>query len=101
MEQETILKEILQAFKLYSEKNDEKLDVLKNGLESRMDSMRVELESKMDSGFNQVYERLDRLEKKFDGMRVEITANKETIDFVLNKTAQHERKLQQLMNQQL
>ncbi|WP_077618399.1 hypothetical protein [Bacillus sinesaloumensis] len=97
MEQETMLKEILHAFKLYSDKVDNKLNVLKNDLESKMDRM----EMKMDTGFARIDERLERFEKKYDGMRVEMTESKETIDFILNKTAQHERKLQQLINQQL
>lgn len=60
------------------------------------------MEMKMDTGFARIDERLERLEKKYDGMmRVEMTENKETIDFILNKTAQHERKLQQLIKQQL
>ncbi|THE11875.1 hypothetical protein E1I69_13400 [Bacillus timonensis] len=101
MEQETILKEILQAFKFYSEKIDSKLDMMKNDLESKMDNMKIELESNTDSGFAHVEERLDRLEKKQDGMRVELKENKETTDFLLNKTAQHKRKLHQLINQQL
>lgn len=101
MEQETLLKEILHAFKLHSEKIDRKLDTMKDDLESKMDNMKIELEFKMDSGFANMDERLKRLEKKQDGMRVELTETKETTDFLLNKTAQHERKLHQLNNPQL
>jgi hypothetical protein len=97
MEQETMLKEILHAFKLFSEKIDDKLESLKLDLESKMDNMQTE----MNLGFARVDERLDRLGKKQEGIRVELTENKETVDFLLNKTAQHERKLQQLINQQL
>ncbi|MFD1779885.1 hypothetical protein ACFSFW_14570 [Fredinandcohnia salidurans] len=59
------------------------------------------MHTEMNLGFARVDERLDRLGKKQEGMRVELTENKETVDFLLNKTAQHERKLQQLINQQL
>ncbi|WP_099355712.1 hypothetical protein [Fredinandcohnia onubensis] len=97
MEQETMLKEILHAFKLFSEKIDDKLESLKLDLESKMDNMQTE----MNLGFARVDERLDRLGKKQEGMRVELTENKETVNFLLNKTAQHERKLQQLIDQQL
>ena len=97
MEQETMLKEILHAFKLFSEKIDDKLESLKLDLESKMDNMQTE----MNIGFARVDERLDSLGKEQEGMRVELTENKETVDFLLNKTAQHERKLQQLINQQL
>ncbi len=100
MEQETMLKEILQAFKLYSEKTDKKLDNFKVDFESKMDNMKIELDSKMDVGFARVGEKLDRLVKKQDGMRLELTESRETVDFLLSKTAQHEIKLQQLISQQ-
>jgi hypothetical protein len=43
MEQETMLKEILHAFKLFSEKIDDKLESLKLDLESKMDNMQTEM----------------------------------------------------------
>jgi hypothetical protein len=81
MEQETILKEILHALKLHSEEMDRKFDAMN---------------SKMDERFNQMDKRFDRLEKKVDGNRVELTETQETTDFILSKTAQHEKKLREL-----
>ncbi len=54
----------------------------------------------MDEGFANVDEQLDRLGKKQDGLRVELTETKETVDFLLTKTTQHERKLHQLIKEQ-
>lgn len=133
MEQETMLKEILSAFKLYSGKIDEKLDTMKteleatmnnkldeletkmdnkldnleikmdnklDKLETTMDNKLDKLENKMDNGFSTVNQQLDRLGKKQDGMRVELTETKETVNFLYKKSAQHEEKLHQLDQQQ-
>ncbi|RDW18371.1 hypothetical protein CWR48_12400 [Oceanobacillus arenosus] len=62
MEQVTILKEVLNAFKLHAVHIDEKMDKIK-----------IELESKMDNGFVQVGQQFDRLGKKVVGVRVELT----------------------------
>ncbi|MBT2216023.1 hypothetical protein KK120_09340 [Virgibacillus dakarensis] len=82
MEQETVLNEILHELRRHSGQMNEK-----------MDNMRIELESKMDKGF-------DRLGKKVDGIRLELTETQETTDYVLSKTAQHEKKLRRLSEQQ-
>ncbi len=70
MEQETMLKEILHALKLHSDKVDQRFDRLEG--------------------------RLDRMEKKMDGFRVELTETQETVDFISVKTLQHEKKLREL-----
>ena len=70
MEQETMLKEILHALKLHSDKVDQR--------------------------FDQIEERLDRMEKKMDGFRVEWTETQETVDFISVKTLQHEKKLREI-----
>lgn len=72
MEQETMLKEILNALKLHS--------------------------AQMDQRFDRIEGRLDRMEKKMDGFRVELTETQETVDFISVKTLQHEKKLRE-MNQ--
>ena len=53
----------------------------------------------MDEGFTQVNRRFDRSYKKIDGIRVELTETQETTDYILSKTAQHEKKLRQLSDQ--
>ncbi|WP_088052432.1 hypothetical protein [Virgibacillus dakarensis] len=88
MEQETVLNEILHELRRHSGQMNEKMDNMKNELESKMGTMIKELDSKMDKGF-------DRLGKKVDGIRVELTETQETTDYLLSKTAQHEKKLRQ------
>ena len=83
------LNEILNALKLHSGHIDKKMDVMKTDLEKRMDF----LETKKDVRF-------DRLEKKVDGIRVDLTETQETVNFLSSKYAQHEKKLQTLINQQ-
>ena len=77
MEQETMLKEILNALKLHSEHMDQKF-------------------KKVDERFDRIEGRLDRMEKKMDGVRVELTETQETVDFISVKTLQHEKKLREL-----
>ncbi|GGB58580.1 hypothetical protein GCM10011409_40060 [Lentibacillus populi] len=89
MEQETMLKEILHALQLHSEHVDNKFDQMSD----KMDNMRSELDTKMDRGFN-------RLGKKIDGIRVELTETQETTDYLLSKTARHQKKLRQFSEQQ-
>lgn len=73
MEQSGI-QEILKALQLHSKHMDEKLSEMWN----RMD------------------ERFDRIEKKLDGMRVELTETQETVDYLSSKNVQHEKKLRQI-----
>jgi len=77
VEQETMLKEILNALKLHSEHMDQKF-------------------KKVDERFDRIEGRLDRMEKKMDGVRVELTETQETVDFISVKTLQHEKKLREL-----
>lgn len=77
MEQETMLKEILHALKLHSDKMDQKF-------------------KKVDERFDRIEGRLDRMEKKMDGFRVELTETQETVDFISVKTLQHEKKLREI-----
>ncbi|WP_067725072.1 hypothetical protein [Oceanobacillus damuensis] len=100
MEQETVLKEVLNAFKLHANHIDEKMDTMRSDLESKMDNMKSELETKMDKGFAEVNQKIDHLGKKVDGLRVELTETQETVDFSASKVVQHEKKLRQLNMQQ-
>lgn len=128
MEQETTLKEILNALKLHGEHMDEKMDDMEKRFDKKFDDMDKKfdtkiddleekfdnkfedmnkkfdtkidgLNTKMDEGFKQVNQRFDRSGKKADGIRVDLTETRETTDFILSKTAQHEKKLHELTNQ--
>ncbi|PMC36641.1 hypothetical protein CJ195_14495 [Bacillus sp. UMB0899] len=91
MEQETMLKEILNALKLHSEHMDQKFKKVDERFE-RID----ERFEKIDERFDRIEGRLDRMEKKMDGVRVELTETQETVDFISVKTLQHEKKLREL-----
>nr|WP_276536955.1 hypothetical protein [Oceanobacillus caeni] len=93
-----MLKEILHALKIHSEEIEKKFDVLNskmNNFETRMDNF----ESRIDNLESTMNNRFDRLEKKVDGIRVELTETQETTDYLLSKNAQHERKLRELSRQ--
>jgi|SRR5699024_9035181 uncharacterized protein (DUF885 family) len=111
MEQETMLKEILHALQMHSEHIDKKFEQMNdkmdnkiNELESKMDNRINALESKMDNKISELDSKMnngfDRLGKKVDGIRVELTETQENTEYVLSKTAQHERKLRQFSEQQ-
>ncbi|MBM4761768.1 hypothetical protein [Bacillus sp. B15-48] len=90
------LHEILNALKLHSEHIDKKIEGLKFDLDKRLDSMN----HRLDSMENRMDTRFDRLEKKVDGIRVDLSETQETVNFLSSKYAQHEKKIQGLMNQQ-
>jgi len=117
MEQETTLQEILNALKLHGEHMDKKMDDMDRKFDTKIDNLEKrfdrkfedmnkkfdtkidDLNTKMDEGFKQVNQRFDRSGKKADGIRADLTETQETTDFVLSKTAQHEKKLHELTNQ--
>lgn len=116
MEQETILKEILNTLNMYCENTDRKFEIMEKkfdkrfgAIDQKFESMNERFESiekkldemniKMDKGFAGFNQRLDRSAKKNDGMRVELTETQETTDFVLSKIAQHEQRFRQLAAQ--
>ncbi|MCJ7841750.1 hypothetical protein MUB24_12745 [Lederbergia sp. NSJ-179] len=95
MEQETILKEILNALKLHAEHMDqrfEKIDQKFEQIDQRFEQI--------DQRFKQMDKRFDRLEKKVDGVRLDVTDTQKTTNFLLSKVAQHEEKLLELTLQQ-
>ncbi|WP_156291375.1 hypothetical protein [Oceanobacillus salinisoli] len=61
MEQETMLKEILNAFKLYSDKIDQKLDNMNSDLESQINN----LETKLGGRISSLEARIGNLEQKW------------------------------------
>ncbi|MCM3410163.1 hypothetical protein KDJ21_008110 [Metabacillus litoralis] len=68
-------------------------------LKEALDELKVEMElrfKKVDEGLDSIEGRVDRIEKKMDGFRVELTETQETVDFISVKTLQHEKKLREL-----
>ncbi|SOC11690.1 hypothetical protein SAMN05880501_106248 [Ureibacillus xyleni] len=96
------LQEILKALNQFSTKIEARFDSLDtrmdrledriDGLESRMD----QLENRIEQLENKMEKRFERLEKKFDGLSVTLAETQETIDFLLSKNLQHEKKLRNL-----
>jgi predicted nuclease with TOPRIM domain len=89
MENETMLKEILNAFRLHSEQMDRKLD-------EKLDEKLSELREEMQTGFSEVNKRIDRLTVRQDGTQADLAETKETVHFLHSKVVQHEQKLHQL-----
>ncbi|MGJ9457380.1 hypothetical protein [Oceanobacillus sp. CF4.6] len=111
MEQDTVLKEILNALNL-----DKKMDTLKteliskfDGLENRFDGLENRfgglesctdgLEKRVEEGFARD-QQFDHLGKKVDGIRVELNETQETVDFSATKIIEHEKKLRHINMQQ-
>ncbi|MBO0992750.1 hypothetical protein [Bacillus sp. SD088] len=84
MEQETMLKEILHAFKLHAEHIDQGFEQIDKRF------------GQMEKRFEQMDKRFDRLEKKGDGVRLDLTDTQKTTNFLLGKVAHHEEKLLEL-----
>lgn len=103
MEQETTLKEILNALKMHGEQMDkrfERVDKSFEEMDKKMDEKIDSLRSEVQEGFTQVNERIDRLDHKLNGVRVDLMETQENTNFLLSKTAQHEKKIQQLTYRQ-
>ena len=98
MEQETMLKEILNALKLHSDKMDQKFEKVDERFE-KIDARFEQIDGRfkrVDERLDSIEGRLDRIEKKMDGFRVELTETQETVDFISVKTLQHEKKLREV-----
>ncbi|MFD2442879.1 hypothetical protein ACFSO7_02570 [Bacillus sp. CGMCC 1.16607] len=91
MEEENILQEILSVLKVHSNQVENKL----TAIDARLD----EMDLRMTNQSKETNERLDRIEKKMDGFRVELTESQESFDYLASKVTQHERKLRELYRQ--
>jgi len=101
--EQSALKEILNALKLHSGHIDKKLSEMENRFDNKLGAMENRFDNKLDAmeegmnkRFDQIDVRFDRLEKKVDGMRVELTETQENVDYLLSKNAQHEKKLRKV-----
>jgi septal ring factor EnvC (AmiA/AmiB activator) len=110
MEQDTILKEILKVLKMHGKQMDQKfaemdqrferMDQRSKEMDQKMDQKLASLKDEMQEGFTQVNQRIARLDDKFTGVRADLTETQETTNYLLSKSAQHEKKIQQIINQQ-
>ncbi|PJW15039.1 hypothetical protein CV945_05770 [Geobacillus sp. Manikaran-105] len=88
MERDTVVKEVVEALKIFS-----------RDIRTQIDEMGSQLRAEMQQFRAEVNERFDRLEQKFAGLRVELTETQETVHFLASKTIQHEKKLHHLAKQ--
>jgi chromosome segregation ATPase len=124
MEQETMLKEILNVLKTHGEQMDSKFEAIDKrftsmdkkfismdkrfesidkrfkDMDKKMDGLKDDLRNEMHEGFKQVNQRIDRLTQQIHGVRADLTETQENTNFLLSKTVQHEKKIQQMMNHQ-
>lgn len=114
MEQETMLKEILNALKAHGEHVDRRLEQLESEMREgfeRVSRMEIEMkegfervsrmETEMTEGFERVDEQLEHLGKKSDGLRADFHDTQGNVNYLLTKNAQHEEKLHELSNRRL
>jgi chaperonin cofactor prefoldin len=69
-------------------------------MDEKLEKMETKLINRMDEGFERLENRIDRLEKKFEGLRIELTETQETVDYLSSKSVQHEKKLRTLYSEQ-
>ncbi|WP_047985462.1 hypothetical protein [Ornithinibacillus californiensis] len=118
MEQETILKEILHAVKLHGEhmnkqfvemdakfekkfvEMDEKFEKKFAEMDANFEKRFDEMDEKFEKRFDEMDKRFDRLEKKVDGIRMDLTDTQQTTNYLLKKIADHDNKLLELSQQQ-
>lgn len=125
MNGETMLKEILNALKLHGEQMDKRfmemdakfenkfvemdekfekrfaeVDARFAAMERKFEKKFTEMDKKFDKRFDDMDQRFDRLEKKVDGFLVDLTDTQEVTDFLLSRTAKHEKKIHNLTSPQ-
>ncbi|ASS88163.1 hypothetical protein EPB69_04415 [Geobacillus stearothermophilus] len=121
MERDTVVKEVVEALKIFSRDIRTQIDEMgsqlraeiqdtanqlraeiqetANQLRAEMQETANQLRAEMQQFRAEVNERFDRLEQKFAGLRVELTETQETVHFLASKTIQHEKKLHHLAKQ--
>ncbi|MED4972142.1 hypothetical protein RA955_07195 [Geobacillus proteiniphilus] len=96
MERDTIVKEVVEALKLFSREIRTQIDEMGSQLRAEIQDTANQLQAEMQQFRAEVNERFDRLKQKFAGLRVELTETQETVHFLAAKTIQHEQKLHHL-----
>ncbi|KJE26889.1 hypothetical protein LG52_2207 [Geobacillus kaustophilus] len=114
MESDTVVKEVEEALKRFSNDIRAQIDEMGNLLRAEIqdtanqlrvemqnmaNQLRAEFRSELQQFRAEVNERFDRLDRKFSGLRVELTETQETVHFLAAKTVQHEKKLHHLAQQ--
>ncbi|AKM18193.1 MULTISPECIES: hypothetical protein [Geobacillus] len=99
MERDTVVKEVVEALKIFSRDIRTQIDEMGSQLRAEIQDTANQLRAEMQQFRAEVNERFDRLEQKFAGLRVELTETQETVHFLASKTIQHEKKLHHLAKQ--
>ncbi|MED4972121.1 hypothetical protein [Geobacillus thermoleovorans] len=99
MERDTVVKEVVEALKIFSRDIRTQIDEMGSQLRAEIQDTANQLRAEMQQFRTEVNERFDRLEQKFAGLRVELTETQETVHFLASKTIQHEKKLHHLAKQ--
>jgi len=103
MNEETMLKEILNALKLHGEQMNKKfaeVDERFVAMERKFEKKFAEMDEKFEKRFDDMDKRFDRLEKKVDGIRADLTDTQEITNFLLSRSAKHEEKIRNLTTPQ-
>lgn len=90
------VKTILQALNEHSNQINTRLDRVDDRfdrIEDRLDTLEIRVDT-LEKNMNGQF---DKLGRKVDGIRVELTETQETLDFVSTKTLKHDKKLRQLL----
>lgn len=92
MKQETMLAEILKALKLHREQVEKQFVNMDLKFEKRFADMEEKYEkrfseAKFEKRFDDMDQWFDLLEKKVDGIRVDLTDTQEVTNFSLSRTA--------------
>lgn len=79
MERDTVVKEVVEALKIFSRDIRTQIDEMGSQLRAEMQETANQLRAEMQQFRAEVNERFDRLEQKFAGLRVELTKTQETV----------------------
>jgi DNA anti-recombination protein RmuC len=105
VEQETMLKEILNTLSAHSKQLNEKMDAGFAKIDRRFEQVdkrfeRVEKRlDKVENRLDTVENKIDKLSTKFDAHRIELQETQETAEFSARKAIQHEKKLREINTQ--
>jgi chromosome segregation ATPase len=106
MEQDTVLKQVLNALSVHSKQLNAKMEEGFAEVNDRMDQRFAEVDKRfdavdqrfaeVDNRFDVVEQKIDHLNKKVDGLRINLHETQETAEFSASKVIQHEKKLREI-----
>ena len=103
MNEEAMLKEILNALKLHGEQMHKKfaeVDERFVAMERKCEKKCTEMEEKFEKRFDDMDKRFYRVGKRVDGMLGRLTDTQEITNFLLSRSAKHEEKIRNLTTPQ-